>query len=226
VAEGALTLTLACVKGLRERIQLSRGGRWGPEEGFYSGLMEGLNLGVYGYGYIGQRYVEMLQPFNATVRIYDPYVAEIPEWCLGVGSLDELFSLSEVVAIHAGLTEETRGSVTAELLAKLPQFGALINTARGAIVDQAALFSELESGRLRAGLDVLDPDFLPPDHPAHQWDNLILTAHDLSKYRPRGGFPPRHLIAMHRVCLENLRRYLAGESLRFVMNRERYLLST
>ncbi|MGC9347930.1 MAG: hydroxyacid dehydrogenase [Anaerolineae bacterium] len=227
VAENAVTLTLAMVKGLRERIRIIREGGWHPpEEGFYSGLIDGLRLGVYGYGFIGRRYVEMLRPFRPVVRIFDPYIEEIPEWCERADSLEELFEQSEVVAIHAGLTEETRGSITAEILAKLPDQGVLINTARGAIVDQDALFVELEKGRLRAGLDVLDPDWLPPDHAARSWDNLILTAHDLSKYRPRGGFPPKHLIAMHRVCLENLQRYLEGEPLRFVMDRERYLRST
>ena len=226
VAESAMTLTLACLKGLPERMRLVRAGGWKPKEGFYSGLMEGLNLGVYGYGFIGQRYVEMLRSFRPTVRIHDPYIDEIPEWCQKVDSLEELFQRSEVVVIHAGLSQETRGSVTAEMLAKLPEHGIIINTARGAILDQGALFAELESGRLRAGLDVLDPDSLPADHPARAWDNLILTAHDQSKYRPRGGFPPKHLIALHRAALENMRRHLAGEPLEFTMDRERYLLST
>jgi len=226
VAEGAFTLTLACVKGLRERIQFIRTGGWKLPEGFYSGLMEGLGIGIYGFGYIGRRYVEMLQPFNASVRIYDPFVENVPDWCQKVDSLEALFDQSEVVAIHAGLTDETKGSVTAELLAKLPQNGVIINTARGAIIDREALFAELRSGRLRAGLDVLDPEFLPPEHPARSWDNVIFTAHDLAKYRPRGGFPPEHMIAMHRVCLNNLQRYLMGEPLQFATDRERYLLST
>ena len=226
VAESAMTLTLACLKGLPERIQLIRAGGWKPDEEFYSGLMDGLNIGVYGYGFIGQRYVEMLRPFRPVVRIYDPFIQDIPDWCQRVDGLDELFARSELVAIHAGLTDETLKSVTAEMLAMLPEHGIIINTARGAILDQDALFAELESGRLRAGLDVLDPDSLPVDHPARDWDNLILTAHDQSKYRPRGGFPPKHLIALHRVALENIRRHLAGEPLQFTMDRERYLLST
>ena len=221
VAEAALTLTLAMVKGLRQRIQTIRAGNWlPPEQDFYSDIMEGLNIGVYGYGFIGQRYVDMLLPLNPMIRIYDPYVHGYPDCVIAVDSLAEL------VAIHTGLTEETRESVTADLLAMLPDHGAIINTARGAIVDQAALFSELESGRLRAGLDVLAPDSLPADHPARQWDNVILTAHDLAKYRCRDGFPPKHLVAMHRVCVDNLNRYLMGEPLHFLMGRERYIRST
>lgn len=226
VAEGAFTLTLASLKGLRERIAFIREGGWRFAEGFYSGVMEGLNVGIYGYGYIAQRYVEMLRPFHPHVRIFDPFVEAIPDWCERVDCLEALFDRSELVAIHAGLTDQTAGSVDADLLARLPDNGVIINTARGAIIDQPALFAELESGRLRAGLDVLDPDTLPEDHPARTWENVIFTAHDISRFRPGDGFPSKHMIAMHRVCLENLRRYLAGEPLRFVMDRERYLLST
>jgi len=227
VAEAAVTLTLAMVKGLSERIAIVRAGGWvPPQDRFYSGMIEGINLGIYGYGFVGQRYAEMLQPFEPIIRVYDPYVTSVPKGIILVDSLEELFARSEVVAIHAALTDETRGSVTADVLAKLPDQGVIINTARGAIIDQDALFAELERGRLRAGLDVLAPDYLPSDHAARQWSNLVLTAHDLAKYRPRDGFPPKHMIAMHRVCLENLQRFLSGEPLQFIVDRERYLRST
>lgn len=226
VAEAAVTLTLALVKGLPERIQTVRAGGWAPGPEFFSGMVEDLNIGVYGCGFIGRRYVEMLQPFRPVIRIFDPYAAGLPAGAIRVDSLEALFGASEVVAIHAGLTPQTRGTVTAELLAMLPDGGVIINTARGGIIDQAALFAELERGRLRSGLDVLQPDSLPADHPARQWPNLVLTAHDLAKERPREGFPPQRLLPMHRICLENLRRFQAGEPLRFVMDRERYLLST
>ena len=226
VAEGALTLTLACLKGLRQRIAFMREGGWQLPDSFYSGVMEGLPIGVYGYGYIGQRYVEMLRPFHPQVSIFDPFVKTIPDWCERVDNLETLFDRAELVAVHAGLTEQTAGSIGADLLARLPDDGVIINTARGAIFDQQALFAELEDGRLRAGLDVLDPDILPEDHPARGWENVIVTAHDISKYRPRDGFPPKHMIGMHRICLDNLRRYLAGEPLQFTMDRERYLRST
>ncbi len=222
VAEGALTLLLACLKGLPERAEFIRDGSWKPPAGFSSWLVEGLNVGVYGCGAIGRRFVEMLRPLGANIRVFDPYAAELPAGTGRAGSLAELFASSEAIAVHAASTPETAGAVTAELLAMLPDGGVVINTARGAIIDQEALFSELKSGRLRAGLDVLEPDELPGNHPAREWKNLILSAHDINLPRPL----PRRLMGMHRVCLENLRRYLEGKPLRFLVDRARYERST
>ncbi len=227
VAEGALTLLLAVLKDLPGRTRTIREGGWEPGEEILSGLMEGLEVGVYGCGAIGRRFLDMLLPLGPGVRVFDPYAADLPEGVKRAESLEELFCKSEAVVIHAGLNDETRGAVTAELLAVLPDAGILINTARGEIVDQDALFRELESGRLRAGLDVLceEPGVspaLPADHPARKWPNLILTAHSLSKPYPAS----KRLLPMHRLCLENVRAFAAGRPLRFTIDRTRYDRST
>ena len=228
VAEAALTLMLACLKNLPARQRIIRGGNWGVDGEFRSPMLHGLNVGIYGCGMIGRRFIEALRPFRPVIRIYDPYAADLPEDCATVGSLDELFAASEVIVIHAGLTDETRHSVTAELLAKLPDGGVVINTARGAIIDQQALLAELEIGRLRAGLDVLEPEDEPivPSHPARRWDNLILTAHDLAKNRPLEGFPPQRLQPMHEVALDNITRHSQGKPLRFIIDADRYQRTT
>lgn len=226
VAEGAMTLLLASAKELHARIKHIERGNWGLDGESHGGTLEGLNVGVYGFGGIGRRFVELIRPFGSTLRIYDPFAPSVPEDCIPVGSLEELFDTSEAIVIHAGLCDATRGSVTAELLAKLPKHGVVINTARGGIVDQDALFAEIESGRLRAGLDVLQPDSLPPHHPARLWENLILTAHRVENPWPLDGRPATSLTPMQRVCLENLRRFESGDPLDFVMDHARYLLST
>ena len=119
----------------------------------------------------------------------------------------------------------SRGTVTSELLARLPDHGVVINTARGEVVDQDALFAELRSGRLRAGLDVLvDDDYLMAGHEAHTWPNAIITCHDIGNHRwPRR--PPRFSESQE-IALENLKRFIAGEELQFVMDEKRYLLSS
>jgi phosphoglycerate dehydrogenase-like enzyme len=226
IAEGAMALLLAMVKNLRHRIKVVQNDGWRMERGSFSGTLEALNVGVYGLGFIGRRFVEMLRPFRALIRIYDPYIADIPDDCIRVGSLEELFSQSEAIVIHAGLSEETRGSVAAELLARLPDNGIIVNTARGGIIDQDALFAELEKGRLLAGLDVLDPDRLPAGHPAKKWPNVIFTAHNIGESQIGGGASSRGLRYMHQVCLENLKRHIEGEPLKFVMDRVRYQRST
>jgi phosphoglycerate dehydrogenase-like enzyme len=225
LAEAAFTLLLAVLKDIPGRVDSMRAGESRPDTSVYGGTLEGLDVGIYGLGVIGRRFEEMLRPFRPNVRVYDPYVQSLPNGCARVSTLTELFERSFAVIIHAGLSDETRKSVTEEHLSLLPDHGILINTARGAIVDQEALFSELESGRLRAGLDVLDPDGLPPHHPARQWPNVILTAHDLGKIRSLPGNPPS-LWKFHRHALGNLRRFLAGETLDHVVTLERYDRST
>jgi phosphoglycerate dehydrogenase-like enzyme len=227
IAEGAVCLLLAVLKGLHANIASVRdgGGADTPHRG--GGTLRGLNVGLYGFGVIGRRFAELVRPFGCVLRAFDPFVADFPDYVAPVSTLEELFCRSEAVSIHAGLTDATRGTVTADLLARLPRHGILINTARGDIVDQAALFRELESGRLRAGLDVLvEPERLPADHPARHWPNLVWTCHDIERGWPDDGESPRKLQAMHEVCLDNLRRFSAGQPLRFVIDRHRFDRST
>ncbi len=227
VAEGAMVLLLAMIKDLHKRIQAIRNDivHFTPDT-HESWTLQGLNLGIYGFGVIGRRFAEMARVFGPVIRVYDPYVTDVPDYCIKVNSLEELFSQSEAVAIHCGLTDETRGSVTAELLAMLPDNGIIINTARGGIIDQDALFRELESGRLRAGIDVLDgSDRLPVGNPARKWENCIFTHHTISgsKTLPKSS---KSLTNYEQICIDNIKRFINGEPLRFVMDRTRYLRST
>jgi phosphoglycerate dehydrogenase-like enzyme len=226
MAEGAMALLLTAVKALHARIQEVRQGGWRLEAAACGGTLEGLKIGLYGCGAVGRRFVEMLRPFRPVVRIYDPYVADLPEGCQRVGTLAALFGVSETIAIHAALTEETRGSVTGELLARLPDGGVLVNTARGAIVDQRALFAELARGRLRAGLDVIDGEPLDRTHPARRWENLVLGCHQIACLRPPVGHQVIPLGPMHRICLDNLRRFAGGHRPQFVIDTTRYRLTT
>ena len=222
-----MALLLAVLKDLRGRTEgILAGNSWGAKRlGLPSGTLRGMRLGLYGCGAIGHRFVQLVRPFEPELLAYDPFADGLPDGCRRAGSLDELFARSEAVAIWAGLSDQTRGSVTAGLLAKLPDHGIIINAARGEIVVQEALFAELKSGRLRAGLDVLvNDDYLPQGHEAHTWPNLILTCHDIaSAHWPVR--PPR-LSEADQVALDNLKRFLAGEPLRFRMDERRYALSS
>ncbi len=103
----------------------------------------------------------------------------------------------------------------------LPDQGIVINTARGAIIDQAALFDELRSGRLRAGLDVLWPDDLPADHQARQWENLIWTCHEFAG-SPWPSEGAKGIVKHYRVHLDNIRAFVDGGPLQFVIDEVRY----
>ncbi|MFT3785479.1 MAG: hydroxyacid dehydrogenase [Tepidisphaeraceae bacterium] len=223
VAEGAMSLLLASLKDLHARVaNVSRNG-WRLANDRYGGSLEGLNVGVYGCGVIGRRFIELLRPFRSTIRVFDKYADAVPEGCQRVDSLEALFDASEAIVIHAGWTDETDKSVNADLLRRLPDHAIVVNTARGGIVDQEALFAELATGRLRAALDVLEPDHLAPDHPARHWENLILTSHQIEQLWPGSE---HRMGTMHRYALDNLRRWIDGRPLRFVMDAERYRRST
>lgn len=222
VAEAAMTLLLAVLKDLPKAIGVARSGKWGVATE-QRGTLAGTRVGLYGCGVIGARFVELLRPFGAQVRIFDPYAASIPEGCQRVASLDALFEEIEVLVVHAGLSEETTASIRAEHFARLPDGGVVINTARGAILDQGALFAELSSGRLRAGLDVLEPDHLPPDHPMLGLDNCLLGFHQLDQLQwpQRPGLTP-----MQQICFDNVARFVSGKQPEWLFDADRYDRST
>ena len=222
LATGSLVLLLACLKDLHKRIMaVRRGGGRGIES--IGGTIQGLRVGVYGYGFAGKAFVRLIQPLGADIRIYDPYAERCPAGCTRVESLDALFEGAQAIAVFAGLTEETTKSITAERLAMLPDQGVVVNMARGAIIDQDALFAELKSGRLRAGLDVLSPDSLPEDHEARQWENLIWTCHRFHAVNWPGDQTPSR---RDEVVLENIRAFVEGRPLSYVVDENRYALMT
>lgn len=227
LAEGAMSLLLGVLKDLRGRTEgVLAGKTWGaPRLGLPSGTLCGLKLGIYGCGVIGQRFVKQVSAFEPELFVYDPYAKKLPDECRQVDSLDALFDECEAVVIWAGLSDETRGSVNADRLAKLPDHGIIINAARGEIIDQDALFAELKCGRLRAGLDVLvDDNYLPEGHEAHTWSNLLITCHDINS----ASWPkrPPQLGYGDKVALDNLKRFMANKPLRFEMDETRYALSS
>ncbi|MFW5788178.1 MAG: NAD(P)-dependent oxidoreductase [Halanaerobiales bacterium] len=226
IAEGAMTLLLAVMKDIRPQIETLNEDGWKLDSDEYvGGTLKYMKLGIYGLGVIGERFVELVEPFKPELYVFDPYVEQLPESCRRVASLEELFSKCQGVVIHAGLSEETKNSVTASLLGLLPDKGIIVNTARGAIIDQEALFAELEKGRLRAGLDVLaDGDWLEPGHPAKKWENAIYTTHKVA----RNNFVNNKdkLERNEEICLNNIERFVNGDELEYVMDKERFLRST
>jgi len=227
VAEGAMVLLLAVMKNLRDHIETAAEGGWRVPSMATKGSLKGCDVGIYGLGAIGRRFVDLIRPFQANLIVYDKYVTDVPPGCGRVNSLKELFQASKIIVIHAGLSPETRRSVNAEMLALLPDGGIIINTARGGIVDQDALFRELKSGRLRAGLDVLDGeagDYLGEHDEARKWNNLILTSHTVSS--AEWGTEETLENIMRRICLENIERFSKGQAPLFQMTEERYSRST
>lgn len=220
----SMTLLLALLRELPAQIEEVRQGRWRldascPVPGqVWGGQAEGLRVGIYGLGFAGRCFLPMAQGMGFILSGFDPYAEPWPAGVQRVTTLPELFESIDALVICAALTAETRNSVTRDLLARLPDGGIVINTARGAIVEQEALFAELSNGRLRAGLDVLEPEFLEPEHPVRQLPNCILTCH----VGPANRFNNTGLGRNERYALENVRRFVAGEPLQWVIDLARF----
>ncbi|MEM7285665.1 MAG: NAD(P)-dependent oxidoreductase [Actinomycetota bacterium] len=228
VAESAMTLLLTCIHDMPVIRRAQIDGAWTFDRS-RTGTLDGVAVGIVGLGVIGRRFVEMLRPFGAEILVYDPYVSEVPDGVASVPTLSALCERAEALVVHAGLSGETTQMVRAEHLARLPDGGIVVNTARGAILDQEALFAELTAGRLRAGLDVLcgeGPDHLPADHPLRSADNVTFTFHQLTDeggdaWPPRPGPTP-----MQRRVIDQIDRFAAGQRPHWVFDLDRYDRST
>lgn len=178
---------------------------------------DGRTIGIVGASRIGRRVLAGLRQSDAGYRVLlsDPYVTDAEAAELGAQRVElaELCKRSTVVSVHAPLLPETVGLLDAGMLALIPDGGALINTARGAIVDTEALTRACASGRLEAYLDVTDPEPLPPGHPLTAMPNVLLTPHIAGAQ----GSEVRRLGA---YAVAEVERWLAGEPLLGEVTRE------
>ena len=163
----------------------------------------GATIGILSASMIGRRVIELLRPHDFHVLVHDPFVTEV-DGAESVG-LAELFRRSDVVSVHTPLLPETRGLVSRELLGLLRDDAVLINTARGAVVDQEALVGEV--GRIRVVLDVTDPEVLPADHPLWSSGNVLITPHLAGSQGNEWGRLAHHAVG-------EVRRWVNGEPFR------------
>ncbi len=166
----------------------------------------GRTVGIVGASRVGRRVIELLEPFDLEVLLYDPYLEAgdpLLERARTVG-LDELFAASSIVSVHAPLLPETVGMIGAAQLGLLPDGATLINTARAPIVDQEALTAAVRDRGLRAVLDVTDPEPLPADHPLRTLPGVILTPHV-------AGALGTELRRLGECAVHEVERFAAGE---------------
>lgn len=180
VGEFALTLALAMLRTLPRYAPGAPKDLWqgSPAEGNLTLFRK--TVGIIGLSHTGRSFLRLLKPFDCTVIAYDPYASQERAAELGVKlvSLEELLSTARVISVHAPITEETKGMLSADKLKLISDGAVFINTARGILVDLEALTKELATGRFKAALDVTDPtEPLPPDHPLRSMPNVIVTPH-------------------------------------------------
>lgn len=162
-------------------------------------------VGVIGASRTGRRVIELLRPFDLHVLLHDPYVTDADATRLGVRPvpLDALCAGSDIVTVHAPQLPATRHLLGARELALLPDGATLVNTARGSLVDGAALLPELVSGRLHAVLDVTEPELPAAGSPLYELPNVLLTPHVAGSLGTE-----LHRLADH--ALDELERYAQG----------------
>ncbi|WP_031087697.1 2-hydroxyacid dehydrogenase [Streptomyces sp. NRRL WC-3549] len=205
-AELALALILASLRGFPGFVHGQDKEEW--RSGFYPALADKSVL-IVGYGSIGAAIEDRLEPFECA-RVVRVARSARTTGRGPVHALDELPALlpeADVVILSTPLNASTQGLVGAGFLAAMRDGALLVNVARGAVVDTQALLAELESGRLRAALDVTDPEPLPAGHPLWHAPHVLITPHvggSTSAFRPRAK----------RLLAGQLSRFAAGEPLR------------
>ena len=199
-AELAVTLTLASLRGVPDFVRGQDLGEW--RFGFYPALADRTVL-IVGYGSVGEAVERRLAGFEVDVlRV----ARTARDGVAGIAELPRLLPGADVVILTVPITAGTRGLVDADFLAAMKDGALLVNVARGPVTDTEALLAELSSGRLRAALDVTEPEPLPPGHPLWRAPGVLISPHV-------GGsstaFRPRAL----RLVRRQLERYAAGEPL-------------
>ncbi|MBV9783018.1 MAG: 3-phosphoglycerate dehydrogenase [Acidisphaera sp.] len=173
VAEHSIALMWAAARGVAVMHRDIRAGRWQRMQGMQ---LTGKTIGLLGYGGIAAEVGRIAGGSGMRVLAWN----RTPKTAPGVSfvDLDTLLAQSDVLSVHLLLTDETRGFLDAQRLSQLRPGAILVNTARGAVVDEAAMIAALQEGRLaHAALDVFDTEPLPAGHPLTTLDNVTLTAH-------------------------------------------------
>lgn len=218
VAEHVFALLLAVTRQVVAADDAVRAGAWTTARPALVGSeLSGRRLGLLGCGRIGRRVARIAHAFGMSVRVCDPAVDDAEAVTLGVQpvSRDVLLATSDVLSLHLPLTPETRGIVDAAAIAALPRGAILVNTARGALVDEDALVRALESGQLGgAGLDVVAEEPLLPRDPLACAPGLVLSPHI-------GGQTAESLRRVALQAAESICDAYAGRSLRHVVNEPR-----
>lgn len=209
VAQSVFALLLELTNRVGHHARTVREGRWSRCEDFcyWDGSLvelDGLTMGIFGYGAIGRAVARMALAMGMKVIAYRRNWTEEPLAGVGKAHRDEIFQHSDVLTLHCPLTEDTRELIDAGSIEEMKRGAFLINTARGPLVNEAQLADALNAGRIAgAGLDVLSIEPPKPDNPLLSAKNCIVTPH----IAWASGASRGRLIA---VATQNVRAFLAG----------------
>jgi len=209
LAEWVVGAILAMQRGLVQSRDAQARHEWNALE---PAELLGRRVVILGLGSIGSAIADRLRPFGVEVTGVGRTARD---GVLGLAQLDEVLRDAEILINMLPLTTETRGLLDARRLSLLPDGALVVNGGRGRTIDTAALVAELRTGRIRAALDVTDPEPLPPDHPLWEIPNVLITPH-------MAGDSPGSTIRSFELAGDQVRRFAAGEPL--INEVARYLL--
>ena len=188
VADHTLGLILALTRQFIAHRDRVRSGRWGSGAPLHAlHALKALTVGIVGFGRIGRAVAERLRPFGCMTIVTDPMVpqSKIERTGCAPVTIDQMLRTADVITLHCPSVPSTRGMIDAAALSKMKPGSLFINVARGDLVDTNALIDALQSGRLGgAGLDVCEPEPIPPDSLLLGLENVILTPHVASASVP------------------------------------------
>ncbi|HEY53246.1 MAG TPA: hydroxyacid dehydrogenase [Caldilineae bacterium] len=205
VAETTLGLMIVGMKKVWPLAQHVRTGGWRETDWWPARELVHKQIGIIGASNVGRHVIKLLQAFDVTILLYDPFVSAEEATRMGAQKvgLEALLERADVVSLHAPLKADTHHLLDAERLALMKDDALLINTARGALIDEPALIAELQKGRFFAFLDVSDPEPPAPDSPLRRLENVVLTPHSAGCIEDCSR--------MGELAVEELRRFFAGE---------------
>ena len=219
VSEWVVAVLLAMRRRLPDMLELQRRGEWdvnlndvtatGPSSVGPIDTFEGGTVLILGYGSIGRAVASRLAPFG--IRVVGIARHQRPD-AETMEALPKRLAEADAVVLLLPLTAETEYAVDAEFLAGMKPGSILVNASRGRLVDTTALLAALRQGRIRAALDVTDPEPLPPDHPLWQAPNLLITPHV-------AGAVTSWRLRAYRFASEQVRCFSAGTPLRNLVAR-------
>jgi len=215
VAELAIGLMLMCLRNLCPLNEKTRQGGWPRSEGI---SLRGKTIGLIGLGAIGIEVAERLRVFGCQLIASDPFTSAQSAMTHGVKlvTLDELLAAADVISLHAPVTPQTKEMVNQEFLSKVKPGVIIINTARGQLIDEAALVEAIKGGRVRgAGLDAFSKEPPGADNPLFQFPQVIATPHT-------GAHCDDAVTAMSVRAMENCIAVLKGERPVDVVNPDVY----
>lgn len=215
VAEHAMGLVFALARNLRGADRHVRTGGWTRSK-FTGAELRDKTFGIYGFGAIGREIAGLANGIGMSVQVYDSHKTddEFPDSVERSETLPELFEQSDIVSLHVPLTDETRSAVSAAELQQLGTDGLLINTARGAVVDEAALVGALAEGIIAgAGIDTFTQEPPREDHPLFAREDVLVTPHS-------GGNSHRALREMSLRATANVRTVYEGKIPETTVNAE------